>query len=124
MLELVEEHAVARVYRLHTRVLDGDHAGRFREHCRDLPRQLPVILDVAEVAFADSSGIGSILSLQRSLVDAGVTLSLAGVRPSVLSLFELVQLHRVVDVYNDVPEALRSIRSTASVSAAAPAEVT
>jgi anti-sigma B factor antagonist len=124
MLELVEDHALARVFRLHSRVLDGDHAERFRERCRDLPKQLPVVLDVAEVTFADSSGIGCILSLHRWMEDAGVTLSLAGARPDVLSLFELVQLHRVVDIYNDVPEALRSIRSTAARSTPAVMEVT
>lgn len=113
MFERTEEFADAVVYRLNVRVLDGDQAPRFTEQIEHLPLALPIILDLSRLDFADSSGIGCILSLQRSLLEDGVGLSIVGLRPRVRDLFELVQLHRVVDVFNDVDEARRTISAEA-----------
>ena len=109
MFEAIGDAPGVDVYRVRVRALDSDAAPWFRERCGDLGLVRPVVLDLSRVEFADSSGIGCILRLQRAAVDRGVSLSLAGLQPRIRSLFELVQLHRVLDVFNDVPEALRSL---------------
>lgn len=121
MFEGVDELAQATVTRLSVPVLDADCASEFAAKAESLPSSLPLILDLSRLEFTDSSGIGCLLSLQRTLVEEGSHLSIAGLQPRVRALFELVQLHRVIDVFNDVDEALRTIRSATSPSS--PVEV-
>jgi anti-sigma B factor antagonist len=119
MFELLEDRRSARVYRVRARILDSDAAPRFREQSGDLGLTHPMILDLSGVEFADSSGIGCILRLQRLAVERGGTLSLAGLQPGIRSLFELVQLHRVLDIFDDVEEAFRAVGSEEAGSALA-----
>ena len=119
MFERTQALRDASVYRLHVQSLDSEEAARFAEQSHMLDLTLPVVLDLAEVGFADSSGIGCILSLQRMISAAEGKLFVAGLQPRVRGLFELVQLHRVVDLFNDVDEALRTLRHDSGAAAGA-----
>jgi hypothetical protein len=44
----------------------------------------------------------------REASEVGGDLTVAAARPKVRSMFELVRLHHVVDVFSDCEEALRS----------------
>jgi anti-sigma B factor antagonist len=71
-----------------------------------------VILDVSQLRFADSSGLGAILFCFKKLSEAGGVLKLCGLSERVRMAFELIRFHRIMDVYNSRAEALAAFQST------------
>lgn len=67
-----------------------------------------VVLDMSHLQFVDSSGLGAILSCLRKLNSAGGDLKLIGMTRPVRALFELVRMHRIMDIYDTETEALRA----------------
>lgn len=66
---------------------------RFQELYTD--KAMPVRVNLAEVDFVDSSGIGALLSLFKS---CNQKLTLVSPKPSVISVLELLRLHRVFEI--------------------------
>jgi anti-sigma B factor antagonist len=103
--------------------LDAGSAKAFKTAI--LPALLPeakVILDLSELKFVDSSGLGAMLSSLRQLNGIGGDLKLCGMNKSIRSLFELVRMHRVFEIYNTRDEAIRSFETAAGApGVAAPA---
>jgi anti-sigma B factor antagonist len=64
-----------------------------------------VIVDLSEVAFLDSSGLGVLITALKRLRVHGGTLRLAGCQPAVLRLLDLTALGRVFFVYPTVEDA-------------------
>lgn len=67
-----------------------------------------VILDLSEVEFLDSSGMGVILSIVRQLTTSGGTLKLTNVKKAVRTLFELVRFHRMIEIFDTTDSAVKS----------------
>ncbi|MCX7001811.1 MAG: STAS domain-containing protein [bacterium] len=65
-------------------------------------------LDLHQVTFVDSSGLGALLSCLRTLNTQGGDLKLFGLTKQVRALFELVRMQRVFDVFTTREEALRA----------------
>lgn len=61
-----------------------------------------VVLDMEQVKFIDSSGLGSLISLLRSSIDYRQLMALAGMTRPVQALFELMRMHQVFDIYATV----------------------
>jgi anti-sigma B factor antagonist len=68
-----------------------------------------VVLDLGEVEFIDSSGLGALLACLRTMNGKGGELRLCGLRKPVLALFELVRMHRLFAIYDDRDAALASL---------------
>ncbi len=94
----------------------GEHldAGNTKDFKRDagavVGPSAKVVLDLSRVTFVDSSGCGAILSFLRQLKAAGGDLKLCSVSKPVRSLFELVRMHRVFDIFNTREEAVKSFQ--------------
>lgn len=71
-----------------------------------------VVLDLGKVNFMDSSGLGTIVALGRSLAKAGGELRLANITPPVRTVFELTRLHRAFEIYETVEEAVASFSTS------------
>ncbi len=67
-----------------------------------------LVLDLSEVRFVDSSGLGALLSGHKNATLREGRLVLAGVQTRVQSMFELTRLHRVFEIYPRVEDALAS----------------
>jgi len=67
-----------------------------------------LIVDFGGVRFVDSSGLGVLLSALRIAARTGSNVRVVGLRPEVLTIFELAQMHRVLDIYPTEREALAS----------------
>jgi anti-anti-sigma factor len=67
-----------------------------------------VIIDLKGVEFVDSSGIGCFLSAMRAARNNYSTLKFANPEPKVTSLLELLNLHTVFQIYNDVDSCVQS----------------
>lgn len=69
-----------------------------------------VILDISNINFVDSTGLGSLLACLRQLQRTGGDMKLCGMNKQVRALFELVRMHRIFDIYNSKAEALQAAR--------------
>ena len=91
--------------------LDASNAKAFKDNVAPLLQpQAKVVLDLSQLRFVDSSGLGSILSCLRQLSTTGGDLKLCGMSQRVRALFELVRMHRIFDIYTTRDEAVRAFR--------------
>ncbi len=86
----------------------------FREAVTErLDGKIDLVLDVAGLAFCDSTGLGAIVGLHRGAREAGVRLVLAGPRQRLASLLQISGVDRVVGVYKSVDAAARGLAEPA-----------
>lgn len=67
-----------------------------------------LIIDLKDIHFIDSSGLGALVSGYKSASIIHGTLRLSGLQSQVKSMFELTRLHRVFDIFSTVDDALQS----------------
>ena len=67
-----------------------------------------VVIDCGQIRMIDSSGLGAIMYCVQTLNAHGSELKLAALSKGVSSLFELVRMHRMVDIYSTVDEAIEA----------------
>jgi len=67
-----------------------------------------ILIDLMEVRFIDSSGLGVLVSGFKNASTRQGMLKLCGLQTQVKSMFELTRLHRVFDIYTNVDEAIKS----------------
>jgi len=65
-----------------------------------------IVLDLSDVAYCDSTGIGVLATYAKRLLDDGGSLQLAGVRPAVAEIFVIAGLTAVVPAFPTVELAL------------------
>jgi anti-anti-sigma factor len=66
------------------------------------------VINFADVEALSSTVVGKLFALHRRLVAAGGRLALCNVRPELLEVFEVLKLSRVLNLYDDEPQALQS----------------
>lgn len=64
------------------------------------------ILDMAGINFIDSSGLGTLVGILRTVEKEGGQVRIAGLIPEVLIIFELTRLHRIFDIYETAAAAM------------------
>jgi anti-sigma B factor antagonist len=69
-----------------------------------------MIVDLKDVHFIDSSGLGVLVSGYKNASIKHGTLKLSNLQFQVKSLFELTRLHRVFDIFMTVDDALQSYK--------------
>ena len=91
--------------------LDARNAREFkRSMVSKLAYHSNVIFDMSELKSVDSSGLGAILFCLRRIHAWGGDLKLCGMVLPVRALFELVRMHRILDLYNTREEAIIAFR--------------
>jgi anti-sigma B factor antagonist len=92
--------------------LDASRSKEFRREVVDkLSAPAFVLLDLSKIQFIDSSGCGAILACSRQVNPTGRgpgDLKLCGVSKQVRLVFEMVRLHKIMEIYNTREEALRA----------------
>lgn len=100
------------ILRLPCEQLDASNAKEFK---RDVAPLLDacakVVLDLGELRFIDSSGLGAILSCLRQLNAKGGELKLCALGKPVRALFELVRMHKIFEIHGTREEALKAFGS-------------
>lgn len=92
--------------------LDAKNSSAFKEEVLKLLQStgiLKVIIDLTHLQFIDSSGLGVLLSLQRSLQAQKGVLKLVHLNKPIRTMFEIVSMHRVLEIFPTLDEALQSI---------------
>jgi anti-sigma B factor antagonist len=94
--------------------LDIEVAADFRAMLLSLIEQgqRRLVIDLADVAFIDSSGLGALVSALKTLKrsDNGGDVRLARVQAPVVSLLEIIRLNRVFTTYSTVEQAVESFQ--------------
>jgi len=67
-----------------------------------------LVVDLSEVRFVDSSGLGALVSGFKNASARSGNLKLCGLQPQVKSMFELTRLHRVFEILPGAEEAINS----------------
>lgn len=89
--------------------LDADNSKEFkRAMAAILENHDKVLLDLRQLQFVDSSGLGAILSSLRTLTAKNGDLKLYGVTKKVRALFELVRMHRLFEIFNTREEGIQA----------------
>ena len=92
------------------RITLGEGASAFREAIRDIAAKgnAKVLLNLSEITYIDSSGIGELVSGFTSVRNQGGVLKLMGLTKRVQDLLQITKLYTVFDVYDDEATAIRS----------------
>ncbi len=78
--------------------------GRYREDSDSVS----IILDLSQVVFIDSSGLGAILSILKRM-PKGTEMIICGATEPVMSMFKLTRLDRVFTMRATVDEAVSTL---------------
>jgi len=60
-----------------------------------------VLMDISQVSFIDSTGLGALVALRKRLGDSGV-LAICGAQPLMLELFQLTRLNKIFQFFPDI----------------------
>jgi anti-sigma B factor antagonist len=69
-----------------------------------------MIIDLKEIHFIDSSGLGALVSGYKNASTLHGSLKLSNLQSQVKSMFELTRLHRVFDIFTSTDDALESYK--------------
>lgn len=97
----------ARIITVLANRIDAAMAIRFKEDMRQMTLSAPdrVIVDLSEVDFIDSSGLGAIVAAMKQLRE-GQRLELAGLTPTVSKVFRLTRMDTVFILFDTLEEAV------------------
>lgn len=92
------------------RITLGEGASAFRDMIRDLAAKgsKKLLLNLGDVSYIDSSGIGELVSGYTTVTNNGGQLKLVGLSKRVKDLLQITKLYTVFEVYEDEPQAVRS----------------
>jgi len=92
------------------RITLGEAASSFRDEVRDLAAkgEKKLLLNLSEVSYIDSSGIGEMVSSFTTVTNHGGQLKLLGLNKRVKDLLQITKLYTVFEVFDDEASAVRS----------------
>jgi anti-anti-sigma factor len=105
--EETEMAAVARV----TGRLDAKNAQELLRHAREARERgkKRLIINLAQVSFVASSGVGTLLALTEEFQDAGGAVHLVALSEAVRSVIELLNLTQFLNIGENEQEALQTL---------------
>ena len=92
------------------RITLGEGASVFRDLIRDLATKgnKKILVNLNEVSYIDSSGIGEMVSGFTTVTNHGGQLKLLGLTKRVKDLLQITKLYTVFEVFDDESTAVRS----------------
>lgn len=98
------------VVHVHSPRIDAAGAIEFKEAVRQATETpgSPVILDLSEVTFLDSSGLGAVVAVMK-LLGPDRPLHLAAPQANVAKVFRLTRMDSIFTIHADVPTRFQAI---------------
>ena len=92
------------------RITLGEGSATLRDAMRDMvsKNQKKILLNLGEVSYIDSSGIGELVSGFTTVTNSGGALKLLNLNKRVKDLLQITKLYTVFDVHEDEAGAIRS----------------
>ena len=106
-LQAEEQGGALVVHVLQDRI-DAASAIRFKDRMRDVTQGglRRVVLDLSQVAFLDSSGLGAVVAVRKALGPDRV-LALSGLTPTVQKVFRLTRMDTIFHIHDSLSDGLR-----------------
>src|SRR5437870_1147218 len=92
------------------RITLGEGSAALRDALREMvgKNQKKILLNLGEVSYIDSSGIGELVSGFTTVTNSGGTLKLLNLNKRVKDLLQITNLYTVFEVHEDEAAAIRS----------------
>ena len=92
------------------RITLGEGSSALRDTMREMVgrNQKKILLNLGEVSYIDSSGIGELVSGFTTVTNSGGQLKLLNLNKRVKDLLQITKLYTVFDVHDDEAAAIRS----------------
>jgi anti-sigma B factor antagonist len=96
------------------RIIFGEESSLLREEVQKaISENKRILLNLGEVNYIDSGGLGILVALDTTARNAGSTIKLAKLTKRVGDLLQVTKLLTVFDVHNSEAEAIESFRKVA-----------
>ena len=94
------------------RITLGEGSVQLRDAIRDLiaKGQRSILLELGEVSYIDSSGLGELVSAYTTAKNQGATLKLLKLTKKVHDLLQLTKLYTVFEIFDDEASAIASFK--------------
>ena len=97
------------------RLVFGEETAALRDQVKNLVANGGrVVLNLADVTYIDSGGLGTLVALYTTAKNAGGAIKLSRLTQRVGDLLQVTKLLTVFDVYNSEEEAVQSFRKGAA----------
>jgi anti-sigma B factor antagonist len=97
------------------RIVFGEESSLLREQVKKaVPENKRIILNLGEVSYIDSGGLGTLVALHTTASNAGGSIKLVSLTKRVGDLLQVTKLLTVFDVHNSEGEAIESFRKAAA----------
>ena len=97
------------------RVVFGEESASLRDTVKKLLAQSPkVVLNLREVNYIDSGGLGTLVGLYTTAQSAGGSLKLASLTQRVGDLLQVTKLVTIFEVFDNEDKAIESFRKGAA----------
>ena len=98
------------------RITLGEGSSVVRDALRDLVTKgrKQILLNLGDVSYIDSSGVGELIAGYTTITNHGGTLKLVGLTRRVKDLLQITKLYTVFDIHEDEVHAIRSFGATAA----------
>jgi anti-anti-sigma factor len=109
MNTLIEQRGEHGVVTLHG-ALNAGVADRFRDQCvqwlKEHENVRRLVLDLEEMEFIDSAGLGVLISLLKRLGERGGDIRLARMQKKARVVFQITRTYKIFEIFDSVAEAL------------------
>jgi anti-sigma B factor antagonist len=107
----VRSEGKINIFELKGKVMGGPESAAFHEDLKKAVSdgQRQVVLDLGEVEWMNSSGLGLLISALSTMRNAGGELKLARVTDKIESLLVITKLNSIFEVHPDVKAAVTSM---------------
>jgi anti-sigma B factor antagonist len=96
------------------RIVFGEETSLLRDTLKKaISQNNRIVLNLGEVSYIDSGGLGTLVALRTTAQNAGGTIKLTNLTKRVGDLLQVTKLLTVFDVYNSEAEAIDSFRKAA-----------
>ena len=112
----VRETTGVTILDLHGRITLGEEVATLRDTIRELldAGQKNILLDMGDVPYIDSSGLGQLVGSFATVTNRGGQLKLLNLQKKLHELMQVTKLITVFESYTSEPAALRSFSGAAS----------
>jgi len=95
------------------RITLGEGSSTLRDALRELVKgnHKDILLNLKDVSYIDSSGIGELVSAYTTITNVGGHLKLLGLTHRVKDLLQITKLYTVFDIHEEEAHAVRSFAS-------------
>ena len=97
------------------RIVFGEESGYLRDKVKSLIKdKVRIVLNLANVTYIDSGGLGTLVSLYTSAYNVGGAVKLANLTQRVADLLHVTKLVTIFQVYDSEEKAIQSFAEAAA----------